>query len=157
MQKIKFSIGFKLICIITVLVLISLGAVTYMVSYFVGDETKRTAEENNHTLNSRSAVSAESELTTIRSNSFLLLDMLSSAGNSNAIARQATTFFFERNQETAAIILYNVETNRNDRTLVNSRFFLSNELDEGMLTTFQNMHKDEIQRSARGEVFVLSG
>ena len=49
MQKIKFPIGFKLINIITVLVLISLGAVTYIVSYFVGDETKRTAEENNYT------------------------------------------------------------------------------------------------------------
>lgn len=157
MQKIKFSIGFKLICIITVLVLISLGAVTYIVSYFVGDETKRTAEENNHTLNSRSAVSAETELSTIRSNSFLLLDMLSSTGNSNAIARQATTFFFERNQGTAAIILYNVETDRNDRTLINSRFFLSNELDEGMLTTFQNANKEEIQRAARGEIFVLAG
>ena len=157
MQKIKFPIGFKLINIITVLVLISLGAVTYIVSYFVGDETKRTAEENNYTLNSRSAVSAESELTTIRSNSFLLLDMLSSAGNSNAIARQATTFFFERNQETAAIILYNVETDRNDRTLINSRFFLSNELDEGMLNVFQTVNKEEFQRSARGEVFVLSG
>lgn len=69
------------------LVLISLGAVTYIVSYFVGYDTKRTAEENNHTLNQRSAASVEAELTTIRSNSFLLLDMLSSAGNSAAMAR----------------------------------------------------------------------
>ena len=139
------------------LVLISLGAVTYIVSYFVGDDTKRTAEENNHTLNQRSAASAEAELTTIRSNSFLLLDMLSSAGNSAAMARQTTTFFFERNQGTAAILLYNVETDRNDRTLINSRFFLSNELDEGFISTFQETNKDSIQRAARGEVFVLSG
>lgn len=87
MQKVTFSIGLKLVIIITMLVLISLGAVTYIVSYFVGDDTKRTAEENNHTLNQRSAASAEAELTTIRSNSFLLLDMLSSAGNSAAMAR----------------------------------------------------------------------
>lgn len=157
MKKVKFSIGLKLVMIITMLVLISLGAVTYIVSYFVGDDTKRTAEENNHTLNQRSAASAEAELTTIRSNSFLLLDMLSSAGNSTAMARQTTTFFFERNQETAAILLYNVETDQNDRTLVNSRFFLSNELDEGLIATFQEANKDSIQRAAKGEVFVVSG
>lgn len=52
MQKVTFSIGLKLVIIITMLVLISLGAVTYIVSYFVGDDTKRTAEENNHTLTS---------------------------------------------------------------------------------------------------------
>lgn len=157
MQKVTFSIGLKLVIIITMLVLISLGAVTYIVSYFVGDDTKRTAEENNHTLNQRSAASAEAELTTIRSNSFLLLDMLSSAGNSAAMARQTTTFFFERNQEIAAILLYNVETDRNDRTLVNSRFFMSNELDEGLIATFQTTHKDSIQRAAKGEIFVVSG
>lgn len=156
-QKVKFSIGFKLVIIITSLVLISLGSVTYIVSYFVGDDTKRTAEENNHTLNQRSTASAEAELVSIRSNSFLLLDMLSSAGNSSAMTRQTTTFFFERNQDTAAILLYNVETDRNDRVLVNSRFFMSNELDEGLLTTFQESNKDLMQRAARGEVFVVSG
>ena len=157
MKKVKFSIGLKLVCIITALVLISLCSVTYFVSYFVGDDTKRTAEENNHTLNLRSAASVENELTTIRANSFLLLDMLSSAGNNSAISRQTTTFFFERNPETAAIFLYNVQTNQNDRTLINNRFFMSNELDEGLLATFQEVNKEEIQRSARGEVFVLSG
>ncbi len=157
MQKIRFSIGLKLVLIITSLVLISLGSVTYIVSYFVGQDTQVTAEQSNHTLNGQAAVSAEAEFTTIRSNSFLLLDMLSSAGSSTALARQTTTFFFERNQGIAAILLYNVETDRNDRTLINSRFFLSNELDEGMLATFQEANKDEIQRAARGEVFVMSG
>lgn len=157
MKKVKFSIGLKLVLIITTMVLISLGIVTYIVSYFVGQDTQVTAELSNHTLNRQAAAAVEAELTTIRTNSFLLLDMLSSAGNSSALARQTTAFFFERNQETAAILLYNVETDQNDRTLINSRFFLSNELDEGMLASFQEANKDEIQRTARGEVFVMSG
>ncbi len=157
MKKVKFSIGLKLVLIITTMVLISLGIVTYIVSYFVGQDTQVTAELSNHTLNRQAAAAVEAELTTIRTNSFLLLDMLSSAGNSSALTRQTTAFFFERNQETAAILLYNVETDQNDRTLINSRFFLSNELDEGMLASFQEANKAEIQRTARGEVFVMSG
>lgn len=38
MQKVKFTIGFKLILIITTLVLVSLGAVTFIVSYFTGED-----------------------------------------------------------------------------------------------------------------------
>ena len=81
MQKVRFSIGLKLILIINTLVLISLGAVTFIVSYFTGEDTQIIAEENNHTINLRSAVSVESELSTIRANSFLLLDMISESAS----------------------------------------------------------------------------
>ena len=58
MDKVRFSIGLKLVLIITALVLISLGLVTFIVSYFVGQDTQITAEENNHTRDLISAVSA---------------------------------------------------------------------------------------------------
>lgn len=81
-QKITFSIGAKLVLIISVLVLLSLGTITVLVSYFVGTDVRITAEENNHTVNTRSANAAENELSTVRANVFLLLDMINAAGSS---------------------------------------------------------------------------
>lgn len=155
MQKVKFAIGFKLILIITTLVLVSLGAVTFIVSYFTGEDTQITAEENNHTLNSRSATTAENELATIRSNCFLLLDMLSSAGTSAAVSRQATAFFFERNQNMAVIALYNADSKQSERFLVNNRFFLSNELDSNLVQVFMRNNVEYMDRACKGEVFIL--
>lgn len=156
MTKAKFPIGLKLIIIITALVLISLGAVTFIVSYFTSNDTQRTAEENNHTINQRSATTAENELTTIRANSFLLLDMLDAAGSSGALSRQAAAFFFERNQNMAAIILWNGDTQKDDRLLINNRFFLSSELDTNLVIDFLATNKDYMNRASRGEIFVLS-
>lgn len=156
LKKVKFPIGLKLILIITSIVLISLGIVAFIVSYFTGEDTQIIAEQNNHTINLRSATSVESELNTIRANSFLLLDMISSTGTSAALSRQASAFFFERNQDIAAIILYNGDTNQEDRMLINNRFFLSNELETSLVATFLKTNSDILQRTCAGEVFILS-
>ena len=157
LKKVKFPIGLKLILIITSIVLISLGIVAFIVSYFTGEDTQIVAEQNNHTINLRSATSVESELNTIRANSFLLLDMISTTGTSAALSRQASAFFFERNQDIAAIILYNGDTNQEDRMLINNRFFLSNELESSLVATFLKTNSDILQRTCAGEVFILSG
>lgn len=156
LKKVKFPIGLKLILIITSIVLISLGIVAFIVSYFTGEDTQIVAEQNNHTINLRSATSVESELNTIRANSFLLLDMISTTGTSAALSRQASAFFFERNQDIAAIILYNGDTNQEDRMLINNRFFLSNELESSLVATFLKTNSDILQRTCAGEVFILS-
>ena len=156
MDKVRFSIGLKLVLIITALVLISLGLVTFIVSYFVGQDTQITAEENNHTLNMRSAASAEYELSSIQSNTFLLLDMLDSIGNTSALSRQASSFFFERNQNIMSIILYNGVTQKDDRFLVSDRFLLSNDIDQDLIRTFEQQNQDYMERAVKGEVFVLS-
>ena len=157
LKKVKFPIGLKLILIITSIVLISLGIVAFIVSYFTGEDTQIVAEQNNHTINLRSATSVESELNTIRANSFLLLDMISTTGTSAALSRQASAFFFERNQDIAAIILYNGDANQEDRMLINNRFFLSNELESSLVATFLKTNSDILQRTCAGEVFILSG
>ena len=150
MAKAKFTIGLKLILIISALVIISLGAVSFIVTYFSSEETQRSAEESNHTINQQAATTTENELTTIRANSFLLLDMLNAAGTSGALSRQAASFFFERNQNMAAIVLYNGDTHKNDRTLINNRFFLSNELETHLVDEFIHQNTSFINRATRG-------
>ena len=98
-KKVKFSLGVKLAIIIGLVVLISLGTVTFLNSYFSGRDVRRTAEESNLSVNSRCAKMAENEILRMRASVFQLLDLMNSTGNSSlALARQAQIFFFERNR-----------------------------------------------------------
>ncbi|HQF74377.1 MAG TPA: hypothetical protein PK786_10850, partial [Treponemataceae bacterium] len=63
-------------------------------------------------------------MSTIRANVFLLLDMMNAAGSSGALARQASAFFFERNQNIAAILLSSAAGNTGESEYINNRFFL---------------------------------
>ncbi len=156
MRNVKYPIGLKLILITTVLLLFSLGSLTFLVTYFMGQETQITAESNNYTINTRSAAAVENELTTLRANVMLLLDMLNSAGSAGALSRQATAFFFERNQNIASIVLRNQGEQTNQRFLINNRFFLSNELDIQSVNDFIDTNADIIERASLGETVILN-
>lgn len=149
-EKVKYPIGIKLVVIISILLVASLSAITILVSSFVGSDVQVTAEETNHTVNTRSANSAETELSTIRSNSFLLLDMLNVAGSSGVLARQASVFFFDRNQNIASISIPGT------LELVNTRFFTSNELDASIIKEFITDKKSDIDRCSNGEIMALN-
>ncbi|MCR4940537.1 MAG: adenylate/guanylate cyclase domain-containing protein [Treponemataceae bacterium] len=149
-RNVKYSIGFKLIFIISVLVVVSLGTVTFLVSYLISRDLQVSTESSNFDSTLKAATTVENELSTIRTNVFLMLDMLNAAGSSGMLMRQTSAYFFERNQNIAAVV---VPGNRN---LVNNRFFLSNELDQSLVDDYLALHSDEISRSEQGESFVLN-
>lgn len=92
-----FPLGVKLAIITGIIVLSSLGAVTFLNSYFVSKDVRMTAEENNLTINTRSASTVHNELNSIRSNVLQLLDLINavSGGKTSALAKQAEAFFAE--------------------------------------------------------------
>lgn len=153
-KRILFSIGFKLAVIIGLIVVLSLGAVTFVVSYFVTDSTRITAEDNNLTLNTRAASAAESELKTIEANVFQLLDLITVVGgNANAAIRnQAQAFFFERNENIASILLFSKGQTTADFRLVNNKFFLANEISSDLIEDFIQICHEDIDRGAEGVV-----
>ena len=71
-----FPIGAKLVVIITVLLLASLGAVIFMVSVLSTQDVQRTAEENNFTLNIRAGSQAENSIVSVRDAVLFYLEML---------------------------------------------------------------------------------
>mgnify|MGYP000950571507 CR=1 FL=1 len=153
---IRFPIAAKLVIIITVIVLLALGSVTVLVTWLVREDVRITAEQNNHTINSRSASAADSELLTIRSNVFLLLDLLNAAGSSGTLAAQASAFFFERNQHIAAVLLSDAGGSARGLSLVNNRFFLSNELDPSIPAAFMKSAEDSVKKTEGGESMLLN-
>ncbi|MBP3773404.1 MAG: hypothetical protein J6I53_12095 [Treponema sp.] len=94
-NQVKFPIGVKLAIIIGFIVLSSLGTVTFLNSYFVSKDVRITAEENNLTINTRSASAVQSELSSIRANVLQLLDLINatSGNRTQSVARQAEAFF----------------------------------------------------------------
>ena len=63
-NRIPHPIGAKLIAIISAMVVIALGGVTYLVSYFVSQDVRTSAEENNLAINSRTASDTENRINT---------------------------------------------------------------------------------------------
>lgn len=162
--QVKFPLGVKLAIIIGTIVLGSLGCVTFLNSHFIGQDVKITAENNNLTINSRSAGTVEDRLSTVRSNVFQLLDLMNvvSGGRSSSLARQAEAFFFERNQDIAAVNILTGEDfkfsarSAKESSIINNRFFISNEIDVSSLENFIEASTQQINRSCMGETIALN-
>lgn len=157
-----FPLGVKLSIIIGFIVLTSLGTVTLLNSFFISKDIKITAEENNLTINIRSASTVQNELTSIRANVLQLLDLINvvSGGKKSALAKQAEAFFFEKNQNIADVLVMTHYKNSENPVvalrLKNSRFFISNEIDSNSTDNFINQNKDNLLRSCRGETIALN-
>lgn len=162
--QVKFPLGVKLAIIIGTIVLVSLGCVTFLNSHFIGQDVKITAENNNLTINSRSAGTVDDRLSTVRSNVFQLLDLMNvvSGGRSPSLARQAEAFFFERNQDIAAVNILTGEDFKSsarsakESSIINNRFFISNEIDVSSLENFIEASTQQINRSCMGETIALN-
>jgi adenylate cyclase len=142
--RIRYPISLKLVVIISILLLFSLSLITALVSVMVTNDVRITAEDNNLNINSRSAAEAESALASIRSNALVLLDTLAAAGNSPILSRQAAAFFFERNQDIAAIVVATPHSSlsNNESPLANSQ--PSNPLaTPSSLPTLHSSHSNE--------------
>ena len=152
-HKVLFPIGVKLALIIGLIVLVSLGLVTYLNSYFIGQDVRRTAEDANLSTNVRIAKTVEDKLATVRSNVFQLLDLRNAAGNSSqALASQAEVFFFERNPDIAAVNImgYGSDASRN-QSILNQQFFITHEADPSVLDLFLQTAAPVVRRSCAGE------
>jgi len=160
--RVRFPLGLKFALIMGILVLASLLTVSLYNSYSFEHDMQRTEESKNFELNTRSATSVDSRITTIRSNVFQLLDLLNviNGGRNSAIAKQAEAFFFERNADIAAIQIISEDSlttnNVSDVQIINNRFFISNEVETSALTKFLTNNQTAIKRGCDGETIALN-
>jgi adenylate cyclase len=149
-MKIKYPIGAKLVIIITLLLLVSLGAITILVSMLISTDVRITAEENNFNINRSSAAQTEAELRRVRSAVFLLLDTIHGSGN-GTYSGAAAGRFFENNGDIAAVLVPGTAE------LINGAFFSSYELDPSAPALFLEAETGALRRAAAGELFFLNG
>ena len=153
-RMIRFSIGAKLVTIITILVLVSLGTITFLVSFLVREDLQVTAEENNFEVNRRTAAEVEYTLSNVHSNCLVLMQIINAAGIDSELAKQSADFFFERNRQIAALRF--PVAGRPDNLLVNERFFFNHEIDDFLADSFYEGNTGTLRRSAGGETIILN-
>jgi adenylate cyclase len=153
-MKMRFSIGARLISIITIIVLISLCSVTALVSWLVRRDLQATAEDYNAEINRRTAMETEAVLANIRSHSRLLIRTITAEGTESAVTRNTAGFFFEDNPRIAAIFF--TSGSQTDGMVVNSRFFRSREIDEALVNSYRNDCVMPMRRAEGGETVLLN-
>jgi len=151
---IRFSIGAKLVTIITFLVLLSLGAITFLVSFMVRQDLELSAEENNFQVNRRISSEAENTLSSVRSNSQVLIQIIHTAGARSELASQAAGFFFEQNKHIAALVF--PIPGQEEYFLVNNNFFLSKDIDLSFIDSYYDINSEIYQRAKEGESIFLN-
>ncbi|MDR2965701.1 MAG: HAMP domain-containing protein [Treponema sp.] len=153
-DKVRFSIGAKLITIITIIVLVSLGSITMLASWLIREDLKIAAEVNNIEANRRSAAEAEDLLVNMRTYSLILLQTLHIIGRDNEAAQEAADFFFEQNQQAAAFA-YNLP-GQPEHILINKKFFSSRSMDTSLADSFFITNSRTFMQAASGETIALN-
>lgn len=106
-QRVKVPISLKLVTIFSILVIVVLGLTTYMVSTLVRNDEQQKAEENNYTINARTAETVQTLILNEQTNAtgFLnSLQMISSDSNYELKATAVFDDYCERN--TSTIFIY---------------------------------------------------
>ena len=153
-MPVRFSIGTRLIIIISIIVLVSLLSITALVSWLVSEDLRISAEENNFEVNRRSATEAENTFTSLRSNSIMLMQTINALGKTSAPALQTVELYFEENPLTA-FLLYSAGGRLED-LLPNKNFFLAHEIDQTLADSFQENYIESLRRAASGETMLLN-
>lgn len=148
-ERVRHSIGQKLIFIISTIVILALGGVTYLVSHFVTADTRTNAEENNLTINSRSADDCENRFTNIVSSVGMFLDLLKNSGDSEASQRSSANLFFSRSNDVVAVVLPSTGRKFTSRT-----FFLSNEIQESSVDDYVSSSHENVVQAEAGDFIV---
>jgi len=151
---IQFSIGAKLITIITIIVLVSLGSITALVSWLVREDLRIAAEDNNFEVNRRSAMVTEETLENMHSNSLILMQAVDALGAGSALSEQTVELFFGQNPQ-IALLLFTVDGKKDD-LLINKHFFLSREIDPSPTESLSETNRATLIRAASGETVLVN-
>jgi len=153
-----FSIGFKLVSIVTLIVIVSLGSITALVSWLVRQDLQIAAEESNFEANRRSSLEAEDTLSKMRSdalvfiNTINLLNSVSSLQNVSAVI-SASDYFFAQNPRIAAIYFSRFNE---DSLFINDDFFIKYDIDAFLVSSYKDDRSESLTEAGEGRTIVLN-
>lgn len=147
--KKKTSIGMKLISIISTLVVLSLGLITVLVSYFVAADTRANAENSNFTLNVRTSSDIENRIDSVISKVLLFSDLFADENKSDEELSFDAANFFDRNNDIAVISFLTAE-----KVFTNTLFFVSNGLSPDSAKAYIDSQIDAVNAAKNGMVQV---
>ncbi|MCL1991681.1 MAG: adenylate/guanylate cyclase domain-containing protein [Spirochaetes bacterium] len=152
-DKVRLSIGTKLVTIISVIVIFSLGSITALVSWMVREDLRIMAEENNFEANRRAAAEVDDTLANIRAASSQLIHTVSIIGVGSYAALEAEGFFFAQNPRIVAVAYM---TGPVKNVLVNEGYLLSRGLSPDLARDFFAGTQLQLLRAVAGESMTLN-
>jgi len=161
-SRVGFPIGAKLVIIISILLLVSLGAVILMVSVLSTQEVQKTAEDNNFTVNRQAASQAESSLKSIQASVLLYLEMMDLVSPDFNRNPEMERYFFSHNRGIVAIEVtrHFIDSGNNVYIIPNTEFINSNNLSSADAETYLSADFPAIEGELRlynaSPVFQLS-
>ncbi len=150
-NRVSRPIGAKLIGIISAIIVIALGGVTYLVSYFITQDIRMSAEENNLAINSRTASDCENRIETAVASVTMFVDLLKNAGESETEVKSVENLFFDRNRDIVAVYLPVT-----GRLFTSTAFFISHELEGESASAYFAQEGERIQASQNGSFELLN-
>jgi len=136
--RVKFPIGVKLVVIISILLLLSLGAVIALVSFISTGDVRRTAEYNNLTINRQAGSQTEGSFQSIQAAVMLYLSMTDRIFLSEGNIRDAgmEQEFFNYNRSIAAIEV--ISADGFSIFIPNEVFLLANNINQNLVRNYFN-------------------
>ena len=156
-MKVRFSIGAKLILLISFVIILSLGAITALVSWLIHEDLRIQAEENNFETNRRSTMEVELTLENVAAHSRILIRTISAAGSNSDMGQEAIDYFFTENAQIASVFF--VVPHRSEFSsspIINTRFFTTRDIDVSIAETWFENQRDALGRALRGETLILN-
>lgn len=149
-RKVRYPLVVKLIGIISLIVVVSMLAITALATWFFAEDSRSRSEDSSLTLNQMTAMQMESEVRALHSGALSLMDTLREAGTNRLLATASVANWFERNAAVAALIV------PQEHTIYNDKFFLANELEKETVQSFLAARSSDIERSRAGEYLLVN-
>jgi len=154
--KVRFSIGAKLIIIISIIVLVSLGSITALVSWLVREDLKISAEENNFEVNRRAASETEQTLEKMRLFSLMFARTADALGSNLGAIQKEAFFFFSQNPQVTALFYTQDGTAPvwANRVFVNEPFFSSRGIDLNLADSYFMNNREKLDNASAGQIIL---
>ena len=153
-DRVRYPIGIKLIAIITIIVLVSLGSITVLVSALIREDLRISAEDNNFEVNRRAAMWTDVTFKNIRSNSLVLLQTVGALEKAGIAGEQTINMFYRQNPDIAAIFFASGEEISD--LMINRTFFHSGGMELSLVDSFIDTLDTSLARAASGETLFIN-
>ena len=152
-SRVKQPIGVKLVVIISFLLILAVGGVTYAVSYFVSQDTRSNAEENNLAINSRTASDTENRINSAVSSVTMFLDLMTGAVKDDESAKEIEKLFFDRNRDIVAVYYSRAESGV---LLASNKFLVTHEIEKENVLAYIQQESESAEKAKNGSFEILN-
>ena len=143
--RLFFPISVKLVLSFSIIIFTVLIVINKLNSRMVLRDLEKNSGEINLAINDLFAAETESKFNSVRKDAYLLLDFIRISGRSSSAARQASMAFFEHSYYIAALCVPGYVE------LVNDQFFINNEVNPEIVSSWISKENERIERARKGE------